>query len=291
MITLHRRLPVIAFLKKRRRLVPGIVIAALIILYSVLIEPFDIEIHRVRIHDSSLARVLGHRVVVQLSDLHIDSIGHREQKVLDILETLQPDIIFLTGDYVTWRGNYEGALDFLSRLKAKQGVWAVMGDYDYSNSRKSCLFCHEKESREPTARHEVRFLQNSRELLAVGEGEIRITGIDWNPEPDVQPPDVDLSGIGSLPDIVLSHSPLVFDFVPDNRHVFVLAGDTHGGQVPLPGWVFGLLGYPKNARYNEGVFTRGKKTMFVSRGIGTSHLQLRLFRKPEVVVLQFVDGN
>jgi len=47
----------------------------------------------------------------------------REQKVLDILEKLQPDIIFLTGDYVAWDGDYEPALKFLSQLHAKIGVW------------------------------------------------------------------------------------------------------------------------------------------------------------------------
>lgn len=59
---------------------------------------------------------------------------------------IQSLIFFLTGDYVWWEDDYEPALDFLSRLKANTGIWAVMGDYDYSISRKCCLFCHEKES-------------------------------------------------------------------------------------------------------------------------------------------------
>jgi predicted MPP superfamily phosphohydrolase len=67
----------------------------------------------------------------------------------------------------------------------------------------------------------------------------------------------------------------------------MLSGDTHGGQIPLPGWFFGIMGYDKNALYNQGLFERGSKKMFVSRGIGWSHMPIRLFRRPEVVVFHF----
>ncbi|HEX8947876.1 MAG TPA: hypothetical protein VF790_02870 [Dissulfurispiraceae bacterium] len=100
--------------------------------------------------------------MVQLSDLHIgDRLGMREREVLRILDRLQPDFIFLTGDYLTWKGDAKGALVFLSRLKAKNGVWGVMGDYDYSRSRQSCVFCHEEGSTGPTRKHKVHFLKNA----------------------------------------------------------------------------------------------------------------------------------
>jgi predicted MPP superfamily phosphohydrolase len=67
----------------------------------------------------------------------------------------------------------------------------------------------------------------------------------------------------------------------------MLAGDTHGGQVPLPAWFLRIAGYDKNVLYNQGLFEEGGKKMFVSRGIGTSHIPIRLFRKPEIVVLHF----
>jgi predicted MPP superfamily phosphohydrolase len=87
--------------------------------------------------------------------------------------------------------------------------------------------------------------------------------------------------------IILSHNPLVFDSLASNQNVLMLSGDTHGGQVPLPSWIWRVLGYEKNARYNQGLFIKGKKKMYVTRGIGTSHLPLRLFRPPELVVLHF----
>ncbi|MCL4493055.1 MAG: hypothetical protein M1510_14355 [Nitrospirae bacterium] len=91
----------------------------------------------------------------------------------------------------------------------------------------------------------------------------------------------------AFPTIILSHSPLLFDRLDENRQAFVLAGDTHGGQVPLPSWLLKIAGYKKNALYSQGLFEKRDKKMFVSRGIGTSHIPIRLFRKPEIAVLHF----
>ncbi len=158
-----------------------------------------------QIEDFTPGAVLRDLVVVQISDLHMSSIGRREKKILDLLDDLDPDVIFLTGDYVQWDGDYEAALEFLSRLQARIGIWAVMGDYDYSNSRKSCLFCHESGTGKPSNSHAVRFLRNSAELVRLPEGEIVIGGLD---EKDLEQP------TGPRPHILLSHSPLAFDALP-----------------------------------------------------------------------------
>jgi predicted MPP superfamily phosphohydrolase len=216
-------------------------------------------------------------------------LGEREQKVLDILDTLQPDIIFLTGDYVAWNGDYEPALKFLSKMHAKIGIWAVMGDHDYSNSRKSCLFCHEEGTGKTSRRHSVRFLRDNLEVLNLPEGPIVLAGTDI--EQVTSPENLKVWSVlkhKHMPAIVLSHSPLAFDVISDNQNLLVLAGDTHGGQVPVPAWVFSVMGYKKNAMYSQGLFERRGNRLFVSRGIGTSHIPVRLFRQPEVVVLHFV---
>ena len=160
-----------------------------------------------------------------------------------------------------------------------------MGDYDYSTSRESCLFCHEEGSGRPTSRHLVRFLRNSSESLKLPEGSVIIAGIDT--EDETSSDDIILSDLNSSK--VLSHSPLSFDLINDDQNLFMIAGDTHGGQVPLPSRLFSILGYKKNALYSQGLFEKRMKKMFVSRGIGTSHVPVRLFRKPEVVVLHFAN--
>jgi predicted MPP superfamily phosphohydrolase len=267
-------------------LLAGTLIATLI-LYGLLIEPNQVGVRFVSIRDDFLGARLENKVVVQLSDLHISSIGKRERRVLAIVNELKPDIIFLTGDYVSWNGDYVPALTFLSLLRAKIGMWAVMGDYDYSRSRSSCLFCHEEGSGKRTRRHAVRFLKDSSDVIRLPEGSVRIAGVDGEGGSPFDPKRNLVPTGDKPPAIILSHSPLNFDLVRDDQNLLMLAGDTHGGQVPLPSLLWSALGYEKNARYSQGFFQKGRKKMFVSRGVGTSHLPLRLFRPPEVVVLQF----
>jgi len=267
----------------------NVVLILIVLLYNIFIEICDVEIHHVYIQDDALEQIFRDKTVVQLSDLHIWSPGKREKRVIELVTQLNPDIIFLTGDYVPWKGKYKPALDFLSRLRAKVGVWAVMGDYDYSNSRKSCLFCHKEGTGIFTKSHTVHFLRDSSELVRLPEGSFQLAGINGK-EPDGEDVKKTLSSLkGDSPAIILCHNPLLFDSIPKNYRVLMLAGDTHGGQIPLPAWFFRILGYEKNARYNQGLFQDGNKMLFVSRGIGWSHLPIRILRKPEVAVLHFVQ--
>lgn len=270
----------------------GLVIVMLALtMYGTLIEPYTVEVNHIVIKDQLLEKIIKDKVIVHLSDLHISKIGRREQQVLTILNELNPDIVFLTGDYVTWRGEYAPAIDFLSRLQAKTGVWAVMGDYDYSSPKKSCIFCHEEGSGKPTRQHAVHFLKNGLEQVHLSGGNLAVFGVDAEGGTPLNDSDrfarMDIRG----PAIVLAHSPLIFDSIPLDQDILVLAGDTHGGQValPIPAWLMGLIGYEKNTRFNQGLFEKGKKKMFVSRGIGTSHIPIRLFRPPEVVVYHFTS--
>ena len=202
-----------------------------------------------------------------------------------MVRELNPDLIFLTGDFVKWRGEYGPALSFLKQLQAKYGVFAVLGDYDVSDSRKSCLFCHEKGAYgKEYLTQPVRFLRDEILSVKVGKEEIRIGGVGFGSHPEIR----NLLAREDLPpQIFLSHNPLGFDEVPDHCETLVLSGDTHGGQIMLPSWIWRFIGYKKNEKYNYGFFSQGKKRAFVSRGIGMSHLPIRFFRRPEVVVIYF----
>lgn len=257
-----------------------------LIVYGLWIEPNRIEVHHVWIRDKYLGKVLEKKIMVQLSDLHIRRIGSREQEILKILNELKPDFIFLTGDYVKWNGDYEAALNFLSQLKARIGIWGVLGDYDYSNSRKSCLFCHEAGRWRYTSRHQVHFLRNSLEKVNLSNAAFWIGGVDIEEEHPKKNSSIFKK---KEPAIILSHNPLSFDLLYKDQDVFMLAGDTHGGQIPLPSWLWRIMGYEKTASYCQGIFKNGHKKMFVSRGIGTSHFPIRIFRKPEIVVFHFDD--
>jgi predicted MPP superfamily phosphohydrolase len=259
-------------------------------IYGVYVEPSRLEVRHVWINDHEMGQMLQKKVVVQISDIHLHTIGSNETRLLKTIDTLQPDLIFLTGDYVRWNGAYEEALDFLAKVKAKDGVWAVMGDYDYSNSRKSCLFCHAPNTGRPTKRHDIKFLRNSPDKIDTPAGPVWIVGLDREADGGSFSEE-NLSFLkGKVPAIILSHSPLTFDLIGNNQNVLMLSGDTHGGQIPLPSWLWRLMGYEKNARYEQGWFEKGKKKMYVTQGVGTSHFPIRLFRRPEITVFHFEES-
>lgn len=251
--------------------------------YGSCIEPNWIKIRQVRIDREYVNDALKGKKIILLSDLHLSGFGKTEIKLLDRIDHINPDLIFLTGDYIKWKGSNRSALKFLSRLKAKHGVFAVMGDYDYSDSKNSCLFCHEKGSGKPTREHNVIMLRDSLYELDIGGKKIRIAGMDNGYDAFKE---IDSSAAKDSLLVVLSHSPLNFDKFSPKDKVIMLSGDTHGGQVKLPLWLFKLLGYEKNVKYNYGLYNQGNKTMYVTRGIGTSHFKFRLFCPPEIAVIR-----
>lgn len=270
----------------------AISVSALVVLltaaYGFWIEPYQIEINHLYLDNPSLKKVLSGKTALHLSNLHLADLDAQAAKLLEIINKLKPDLIFLTGDYVPWKGSYEPALEFLAKIEAKAGAWAVMGDYDYSNDRKSCLFCHEAGTGQPTKRHRVKFLKNSIEQAFIEGGTIQIVGVEHESNSRTADSPVKLPNVaGAGASIVLSHSPLLFDELTGDEGVLVFAGDTHGGQVWLPEWLWSLIGYGKNAKYSQGLFKRGSNQMYVSRGVGTSHVRFRFMCRPEVVVVHF----
>lgn len=143
------------------------------------LETNRISVTHVTIHNTRLFQVLHGKTLVHLSDVHLRSIGTREKKVFELLEHLKPDIIVLTGDYIQWNGNVPEALKFLSRFKSDLGVYGVMGDYDFSDSRESCMFCHRQGTGERTDAHSVNMLENAVEHLQINGNGLTIAGMDY----------------------------------------------------------------------------------------------------------------
>jgi predicted MPP superfamily phosphohydrolase len=256
-------------------------------IYAFFFEPYNPEITHVVIKNPELKRILADKVVVQLSDLHIKKLGKYEKKVLDIVNSLEPDLIFLTGDYISWKGKCEGAFEFFSQLKAGSGIWAVMGDYDYSNSRNSCLFCHKPGSIEYSPRNKIRFLKNTCEMITLPDGLLTVGGIDRVGEPYIKIDNLDFFEREDIPVVVLSHDPLNFEELSKDKKFLMLSGDTHGGQLAIPSWFWSFIGYKKTAKYEKGLYENKNGRMYVNKGIGTSHIPIRLFRPPEITVLHF----
>lgn len=264
----------------------------LVILYGFFIEPCQVRLKTVEVHNKALASTFKELKIVLLSDLHIgNSWSTPVKRTLEIVSKLNPDLIFLTGDYVDWKGGneaYDNAITFLSHLSAPLGVYAVMGDSGYHFSRKSCEFCHESGSALPTTRHQVKFLRNTEVNVNFKTNNFSIIGLDTDSR---DKPDLNL--INNMrtgnPTIVLSHFSSVYNSINKEENVLVLSGDTHGGQIYLPGIIWKIIRRKPDPAHMYGLFQDRNKSLYVTSGIGTSDIPFRLGMPPEVVLFEFKD--
>ena len=101
-----------------------------------LIEPNWIKTERAVIRDPQLAQVLKGSKVVQISDIHMREIGFREQQLVEKVNGLKPDILFITGDFFKVEHardgvHYFGAVsELIKSFKASVGIFGVLGNYD-----------------------------------------------------------------------------------------------------------------------------------------------------------------
>ncbi|NOY53061.1 MAG: hypothetical protein GXP58_05495 [Deltaproteobacteria bacterium] len=270
---------------------------AILVLASLLSYGFFVEPHRLRtvtvtIRDRDMADVLGGLRIIQMSDLHLGSNSTITPKeIFAILQKIRPDLILLTGDLVDWSRSdkdYDEVFDFLSHLHAPLGVFAVMGDADYSSTRRSCEYCHRKESGLPVEDHDVRFLRNKLWPLKGRNGRpFMLAGVGWKAD-NARKKKLLQSIPPKIPAIMLAHSSVIFRKIPASRNILVLSGDTHGGQIRLPSFLWKILALKPDPEHMYGLYHEGRKILYVSSGVGTSEIPFRLGMPPEIVLFQFI---
>jgi len=169
----------------------------------------------------------------------------------------------------------------LSRLEAPLGRFAVLGNHDYVYGARAVA--------DGLERHNITVLNHSQLTVQFENCSIDIVGV---PDAHVEREEAHALLIGVAPDrptIVLAHDPVWFRHVPAGPHL-TLAGHTHGGQIRFPG-----VGIIRNAskaplRWSYGVVEERGMTLYVTGGIGTSGVPLRLGVPPEYAVLD-ISGN
>ena len=264
----------------RGALLLAAVALALLIVYAWQIEPRQFRVTRL-IPPPRLAEALAGERVVFLADLHLVRGWRKADRLLRMLTELKPDALLIGGDLVQYDESVDPVIDWLKRLPVKTGAFAVLGDSDYTGRVRNCAYCHVPGKRELRRDLPVRFLRN--ETAALAGGRVRLVGLDaedragWpaacGPGPDVE-----------LPTILLAHYPTAAAGL-DCRADLILAGDTHGGQVALPGPLLNRLAHENLSPYRAGWFQLDGKPLFVTRGVGEGYFPVRFLTPPEIVVL------
>ena len=198
-------------------------------------------------------------------------------RAVELLNSAGPDIIFLGGDYVTWGDRqYVGpSAEALARLSAPHGVYGILGNHDDAVDMPAAL-----------ASRGIQMLKNARTRLTIRHETIELVGISFwtRRETDI----ASLIRGAAGPVVLLAHDPRRVVEAAHLHIPLVLSGHTHGGQVVLP--VIGAVAARKFPVVSGGA-RRGGTTIFVSRGVGTVYVPVRVNCPPEVAVLTLHDAG
>jgi predicted MPP superfamily phosphohydrolase len=218
--------------------------------------------------------------IVQLTDIHVGNFMKQDklERYVRVVNDLQPDIVALTGDFIGSSPHFIPACAAaLEKIKAREGVFACLGNHDYWVGAHSVADALERAG--------VRVLRNEAQSLTLKGAALNIAGVDdpWRGKPDF---DRALSRIdANVPTIMLCHQPDLFPASAQRAVDLMLSGHYHGGQVKLQ--FMGMRVSPAHliSEFVEGHYRRGPSQLYVSRGIGTTGPPVRLNAPPEITLL------
>lgn len=255
--------------------------AALLASYPVFIERSLVQINNYRIPVPFLPKAFNGFRIVHLSDLHMGFLVSESfiERVIKKSNSMEPDLIVCTGDYVHARNStkeIDTVWPKLMKLKATHGVFSILGNHDHwANTEKSLQWL---ERSGQNIRHKCKPIYKGKDRIVIGG-----TGDYWEDKLNID------SCFSKSDDgdcrILLTHNPDAIDTEFETPLSLTLSGHTHGGQVSIP--FYGPPVLPvKNKRYSSGLIKTQKGNLFISKGIGWTIYPIRFNCYPEIAVLE-----
>ena len=241
----------------------------------------------------------GYRIV-QISDIHAGSFDNKAQveRGIRMVNELNPDLILFTGDLInSHKDEIQPYIDSFKQLKARDGIFAVLGNHDYYG-----LYSIDNEGDKKKYWNEFldvfkdlgfTLLNNSSVILSKGNDKINLLGVEnwgagqWFPKKG----DLDkcFEGLDDRFTILMSHDPTHWDekILPFKKHVHLtLSGHTHGFQfgVNFPGFKWS----PAQYRYPRwiGLYMENEQVLYVNRGFGFLAFPGRIGIWPEITLFE-----
>jgi predicted MPP superfamily phosphohydrolase len=250
-------------------------------------EPYSLVVERTEINLRRLPAALDGLRVVQLSDIHHSPFTGREQieRAVELANSLRPDIIALTGDYISHEREYAApCAEMLGKLRARCGVYAVLGNHDHWTDAALITDLFQAEGIRVLVNEGMRF-----EHPEYPGASFWLAGVD---DTMVGLEDLPLALAGSAADelkLLLAHNPIVLRRAARAGVDLVLSGHTHGGQVTLRA-ERSPSGRPRR-RLLRGLGRQGDTQIYVTRGLGTVVLPVRYGCLPEVSLLELKSSD
>lgn len=218
-------------------------------------------VQRVELPIDDLPPALDGLTIGQLTDLHLGvPLTHQSvRRAVEAMRAAAPDILALTGDYISFSRHLPELHGALRGLAARHGLYAVFGNHDHWTELEAIAEVF----------HElgITLLVNQHVVIEHGGARLAIAGVDdvWDGRPDLG---AALQGAPEhAPIILLAHAPDYADIAAASPVAVQLAGHTHAGHIRLP-WL-GPMFLPRHGlRYHRGLHRVGRMWLYVSHGLG-----------------------
>lgn len=272
--------------KKRRWLIAAGVIIFLLLLFIWLMydSSANLQVSRYEAASEKLPESFDGFTIVQLSDLHGAQFGSDGTALAEKVRELEPDMIALTGDFVTDEGDLDAVRQLVSELSEICPVYFVSGNHEFGSGLAQKV-------RQIMTDAGVKYLSNEFVSIDRGEDSIILGGVE---DPlayadMIDPPELARRMNEADPaafKVLLDHRNYWMEEYPDLPVDLILSGHAHGGLVRIPG-VGGVIGTDRSLfpDYDAGEYDNGAYTLIVSRGLGNSVPVPRLLNRPEIVVV------
>jgi len=245
----------------------------------------DVRLENVELVFNNLPKGFDGVRFLFITDLHFDGTKALVDKVLNIVGSIDYDYCILGGDYVYGRNAdnnqvYPQIEQIAELLKSKSRVFGILGNYDLYRTA------------ELLDGHGVEMLINEGIRLESKSDRIYLAGMD---DPShYEADDIVLTDGNTWNDafkIMLCHSPAKYKESAETGYSLYLTGDTHGGQICLPGGFVIFCGPTAGRKMARGKWSYNGMIGYTSRGVGTSRIKMRYYCSPEITVITLRKGR
>lgn len=254
----------------------------LILAYGIFIEPYRIQYKTIDFQSADIPAPFEDFKIIFLTDIHHSKVFpiERIEKLVNKVNTLEPDLILLGGDYAFDGEEYiEPCFEALANLRAKYGVYGVFGNHDHWDGIDT--------ARQSMQNAGITSLENQSYWIGINGSRIKLGGVgdSWEGEQNLEVTANDVSEEDFV--ILVSHNPDIAEKITDDRIDLVLSGHNHGGHISFFGLWAPIVPSGYGSKYLTGVKKFEHTTVIISNGIGVStYPPIRLFARPQVYSIQ-----
>lgn len=225
--------------------------------------------------------------IVQISDIHLSPFVTRSQlaRAVDMANDLRAHVAVITGDLITSYGDpLDDCLQELRRLRSVAGSYGCLGNHEV-------MAQVEEYTTEQAAKLGIRFLRQQSTELRFGAARLNLAGVDYQRKgAHYLPGASDLLRADSV-NVLLSHNPDVFPVAAGQGWDVTIAGHTHGGQITLEYLHPALNPARFYTPFIYGLYQRDQRSIYVTSGIGTVGMPIRIGAAPEISLLKLTRAT